>query len=66
MKKRNGWHATKKAWAKAKLEELLAEEAQIRARHVPAADWRAVQGKMRALEAVQRDRLRFERIAMAA
>lgn len=56
-------YPTKRAWAEAKVAELRAEEARIRGEHVPAANWRAVQGKMRALETIARDRRRFERMA---
>jgi hypothetical protein len=60
------WHPTKRAWAEAKAAELHAEEMRIRAEHVPASNWRAVQGKMRAIETLSRERRRFERIASAA
>jgi hypothetical protein len=63
MKKRKDWHPTKRAWAEAKVAALVAEEARIRAEYVPAANWRGVQGKMRALETLGRERRRFERMA---
>jgi hypothetical protein len=63
MKKRTDWHPTKRAWAQAKAAELQAEEARWRLEHVPASNWRAVRGKMRALETIGRERRRFERLA---
>lgn len=56
-------YPTKRAWAEAKAAELRAGEARIRGEHVPASNWRAVQGKMRALETLGRERRRFERMA---
>jgi hypothetical protein len=52
-----------KALAERKLADLRAEEAQIRASYVPSANWRAVQGKMRALDTLARERRRLERFA---
>jgi hypothetical protein len=56
-------YPTKRAWAEAKAAELHAEEMRIRAEHVPASNWRAVQGKMRALDTLARERRRFEQLA---
>jgi phosphoenolpyruvate synthase/pyruvate phosphate dikinase len=63
MKKRKGWHPTKRAWAEAKVAELRAEEARWRAEHLPTANWRGVRGKLTALETLGRERRRFERLA---
>jgi hypothetical protein len=43
--------------------ELRAEEARWRAEYVPAANWRLVRGKMRALDTLSRERRRFEQLA---
>lgn len=56
-------YPTKKAWAEAKVAELRAEEARWRAEYVPAANWRMVRGKMRALHTIGRERRRFEQLA---
>src|SRR5690606_794541 len=51
------WYPTKAAWASARARELRAEAQRIRAQSIPAAQWRRVQGKMRALNTI------LERIA---
>jgi hypothetical protein len=63
MQTRRKRYPTKKAWAEARVAELRAEEARWRAEYVPAANWRLVRGKMRALDTLSRERRRFEQLA---
>lgn len=62
MEKRK-WYQTKAQWAAAKARELRAEAQRIRAQSIPAAQWRRVQGKMRAMDTIQREIDKFDRIA---
>jgi hypothetical protein len=63
MKTRRTWHPTKAAWARAQADRLRAMERQTAAQQIPSSNWRAVRGKMRALDTLRRDAAHFERLA---
>lgn len=54
---------TKRAWAEAKAAELRAALDHHRTQAIPSANWRAVRGKMTAIDTLQREVLRFQRLA---
>jgi hypothetical protein len=53
----------KAAWAARKATALRTEADAARARHVPGADWRGVQRKARTVANLDREALRYERMA---
>lgn len=56
-------YRSKAEWAAAKAQTLHLEAEALRLQHIPSSNWRAVQGKARALSAIRAEALRFERMA---
>jgi hypothetical protein len=59
------WHPTKTTWAAARAREIRAQAATLRTERLPSADWRRIRGKQRALDRLEAEASRFERIARA-